>query len=519
MPNNSVFSTYADRRIASVFLLGITSGLPWVIIGSALTLWLKESGISRAEIGYAGMIFGVFAINFFWSPAIDRIKLPFIDSAFGQRQGWIGLCQLTMTLLCLSMALFSPVDSTKALILTALGIAVCAATQDIAIDAYRIDSFSSNENDLISTAAGAATAGWWTGYAGLGFLPLYLSDQGWQWPTLYLLMAATIALLAFINQLLPRPKHGSSQTLDQDYATYLETTKGMPLTQKVLQIITLSSPILLTVWAFVGSPGIPKEISQSSIYTPGLILVGLTFAILAAIQLNRSLQIRRVSAKPATTLDFILARFLTNLCSPIQEFFQRNGFRLALYILLFIFLFKIGEAFLGRMSIVFYKEIGFSNTEIASYSKMLTWWVSVFAAIAAGALNARLGLFRGLFISGVFMACSNLMFSWIALTGPSIPLYIATVIVDGVAASWSLVAFVAFISALCNHTFSASQYALLASLGALGRTTLSSVSGQVVDWLDGNWAVFFVITALMVIPSLLLLKTISAKLPALERDD
>jgi PAT family beta-lactamase induction signal transducer AmpG len=190
---------------------------------------------------------------------------------------------------------------------------------------------------------------------------------------------------------------------------------------------------------------------------------------------------------------------------PIREFFGRTGVKLGVSVLLFLFLFKLGEAFLGRMAIVFYKEVGFTDTQIATYSKLMTAGVTILFSMAGGLLNARIGIIKGLLVGGIAMAASNLMFSWIAMVGPSEKLYAATIFVDGFTAAMSTVAFVAFISYFTSHTYTGTQYALLASVGTLGRTLVSGASGFVVDALGGNWALFFVITAVMVIPSLLLL--------------
>ena len=205
------------------------------------------------------------------------------------------------------------------------------------------------------------------------------------------------------------------------------------------------------------------------------------------------------------------------LVEPFREFFQRNGVRLALSILLFIFLFKIGEAFLGRMSIVFYKELGFTNSEIGSLSKLLNWWVTIVFAVIGGMVNIRYGIYRGLLTGGIAMAASNLMFALMAQVGPDKALFAATIFVDGFTAAWSSVALVAFISLMCNQAFSASQYALMASLGVFGRTLLASGSGFIVDWMDGNWQGFFILTAVMVIPSLLFLYSIREDIHRLEK--
>lgn len=134
-----------------------------------------------------------------------------------------------------------------------------------------------------------------------------------------------------------------------------------------------------------------------------------------------------------SALDKPLAWLLLSLAAPLRDFVMRNGLQVACAIFSFILLFKVGEAFLGRMSIVFYKEVGFSNTDIANYSKMLTWVVTIVCSLAGGIVNAHFGLIRGLVVSGGAMALTNLMFAWIALAGPEIPLYVATIILDGFA--------------------------------------------------------------------------------------
>ena len=200
------------------------------------------------------------------------------------------------------------------------------------------------------------------------------------------------------------------------------------------------------------------------------------------------------------------------IAGPVISFFKRNGFKIALCILGFVFLFKIGEAFLGRMSIVFYKEIGFSKGDIALYSKGIGWITTVLFTLLGGLFAIRSGVVKAMFISGILMAATNLLFAALAWTGKSELLFAVTVLLDDIAAAFATVAFVAFISLMIDRTYTATQYALLASIGTLGRTTLAASSGELVDWLNGDWGIFFIITTIMVIPSLILLWFIRNKL-------
>ena len=218
------------------------------------------------------------------------------------------------------------------------------------------------------------------------------------------------------------------------------------------------------------------------------------------------------SNKTANLFSKYFAWIIGTVIGPVMSFFKKNGFNIALAILGFVFLFKIGEAFLGRMSVIFYKEIGFTKSDIALYSKGLGWITTVIFTLLGGLFAIRSGVIKAMFVSGILMAATNLLFSLLAWSGKSELLFAIAVIFDDMAAAFATVAFVAFISMLVDRTYTATQYALLASIGTAGRTTLAASSGALVDWLNGDWGIFFVITAIMVIPSLIFLYMIRNKL-------
>jgi PAT family beta-lactamase induction signal transducer AmpG len=415
-----------DKRLMWVFMLGCSSGFPWVLIGSNMSGWLKDAGLTRAAIGYFGSVFAVYAINFLWAPLVDRVKLPVLHSLLGQRRSWIFLCQ---SLVLVSTLFIAGVDPSKNLMFTsmlALGIAIASATQDIAIDAFRIDTFPKSQSSKLPQASAMAVIGWWTGYS----LPGYV---------------------AFIN----------ADTIGWNGVYY-----GMAFIVGILMIFTL----------LVGEPKTNREALQHQ----------------AEARHNKVVHSK------------VVAWFSVTVIEPFLDFFKRNGVQVAITLLLFVFLFKIGEAFLGRMSITFYKEVGFSNEQIGYYSKLIGWGATIFFTLLGSMFNVKFGIVRGLMIGGIAMAASNLMFAWIAKVGPNEHLFLATIIVDNFTTAFSTVAFVSFLTVLTGQAFSATQYALLASLGNFGRTTLASFSGELADYLN-DWSLFFVITALMVIPSLIML--------------
>jgi MFS transporter, PAT family, beta-lactamase induction signal transducer AmpG len=496
---------YTQRPVLSVFLLGISSGLPWAMIGTALTLWLKEAGFSRSAIGFSGLIFSVYAVNFLWAPLLDRFA-PRLRGRLGARRSWVLLCQIGVALCCLLMSLCSPYQNPVLLVGCALALAICSATQDIAIDAYRIERLAPLEPAFISAGSAAATAGWWTGYAGIGGIPLWLSDMNFGWPVLYQLMAGFMGALALACLWLEDPPEPHGQAANQ---AWLARRFQVPAERQLPLLGLMVLPWVIIAWGLLGSPGLPNLGLGEVPFLSLLVLLAaaaLVWQLLRLpLQATGATAISSAAAAVSSPVERLANQLRHSMLTPLESFFKERGVKFALALLVFMLAFRLGEAMLGRMSIVFYKEVGFSNSDIATYSKMITWWATVLFALPCGLLNAKLGLVRGLMISGCAMAGSNLMFSWIAWAGPDTRLLAAAVLVDGFTAAWATVAFISFASALCQQGFSATQYALFASISNLGRTTLASNSGVLVDFLDGNWAVFFVITTLLVLPALSIL--------------
>ena len=441
------FSVYFDSRMIKILLLGAISGFPWVIIGSSLSLWLKEDGLSRSTIGWAGLIFAVYAFNYLWAPIIDRVRIPWLTNKIGHRRGWIVLMQSIILISLIFWSVINPTTNLALVISVGLIIAIASATQDITVDALRIEQIGENEGKSMQAGAAMAVVGWWTGYKLGGVVALtsaeFFQNLGFEnyWQITFLVLGAVIIAcnigLMFVNEVLQTDKSESQKKTD-----------------KMIQ----------------------DKLGASNLLTK------------------------------------TIAWLTGTIAGPIISFFKKNGFNIALAILAFIFLFKIGEAFLGRMSVIFYKEIGFTKTDIALYSKGLGWLTTVIFTLLGGLFAIRSGVIKAMFVSGILMASTNLLFSLLAWSGKSELLFAIAVIFDDMAAAFATVAFVAFISMLVDRTYTATQYALLASIGTAGRTTLAASSGALVDWLNGDWGVFFIITAIMVIPSLIFLFMIRHKL-------
>ena len=209
--NINMFKFYLDRRMIKILLLGLMSGFPWVIIGSSLSLWLKEEGLSRSTIGWAGLIFAVYAFNCFWAPLIDKLEIPFLTKRIGRRKAWIVLMQIIILISLLAWSLFDPNQELNLVIGVGLIIASASATQDIAIDALRIEQIGKNEKNAMAAGAAMSVIGWFTGYKLGGVIALttaqYFENIGIQnyWQITFLVLCMCIIVcnigLIFINEI------------------------------------------------------------------------------------------------------------------------------------------------------------------------------------------------------------------------------------------------------------------------------------------------------------------------------
>jgi len=375
-----------------------------------------------------------------WAPIIDRIRIPWLTNKIGHRRGWIVTMQSIILISLVCWSVINPTTNLVSVITVGLIIAIASATQDITVDALRIEQIGEDEGKSMQAGAAMAVVGWWTGYKLGGVIALnaaeYFENAGFEnyWQLTFLILGIVIIAcnigLMFVHEEQPTERQEAQRRTDEMIQNKL---------------------------------GASNFATKSAAWITGTI------------------------------------------AGPVISFFKKNGFKIAIGILGFVFLFKIGEAFLGRMSIIFYKEIGFSKSDIALYSKGLGWITTVVFTLLGGLFAIRSGVIKAMFISGILMASTNLLFSLLAWSGKSELLFAIAVIFDDMAAAFATVAFVAFISMLVDRTYTATQYALLASIGTAGRTTLAASSGALVDWLNGDWGIFFIMTAIMVIPSLIIL--------------
>lgn len=420
-----------DRRFLTIFILGFSSGFPWALHGSVLTLWLQSEGLSRSEIGFIGIVTAIYAFNWLWSPLVDSYKLPLLYRLFGRRRSWILFTQGLLFIFILLLSTSDPASDMLVVGILALGVSLASATQDIAVDAYRVNLFSKQEFDVkLPYASAFATIGWMSGYSFIGgALALWLGGEtlGLQWPTVYRILAS-IYLLLMVFVILS-PQIGNKDNTDTIHS----------------DVPTMRPAFSLQKWLF------------------------------------------------------------ERVATPFVEFFNRCGIKLAVAILLFLFSFRMGEAMLGRMSLLFYRELGFTTEQIALYSKFLGGLATVVYALLAAVLNSRYGVMRGMLVGGIAMAATNLLYAVMAQVGPVPWLFMVTLLLDNFSGAFSTVAVLSFMAYFTSQTYTGTQFALMTSISNFGRTTLAASSGAIVDGMDGNWSLFFIMTTLIVIPALLLL--------------
>ena len=453
---SETLSLYFEIKMARIFLLGIIQGFPFVLIYSALSLWLRDNDFSRSQIGFLSLIGIVYGFNWLWAPIVDRIRIPWLTNKIGHRKSWIVIMQSIIFLSLIVWGLSNPKENIWVVGLVGLIIAIASSTQDIVTDALRIEQVDKTDGASMSAGAGVMVIGWYTGFK-LGQVITFLTA---------------------------------------DYFEKLGYENYWQITFLLLTILILVCNI-------------------------GLMFIGEEDSLERKIQQQKNDQFILTKLGSSNSFNTKIAWIIGTVSGPFISFFKSKGTKIGIYIIVFLFLFKIGEAFLGKMSIVFYDDMGFSKKQIAIYSGGYGWIVTICFTLIGSFFAIRSGLVKAMIIAGLLMASTNLLFSALAWYGNSEFLFATAVILDQITESISTVVFVAFVSILVDRTYTASHYALMASLATFGKNIFSSFSGFVVDKLEflntsenlhNDWAIFFIITSLMVIPSLVFLWIIKDKL-------
>jgi len=411
----SAVAVHLEYRTVLIALLGFSSGLPLLLVYGTLSAWLHDEGVSLTVIGWFSVASSAYALKFLWSPLVDRVRFPILGRLLGQRRGWLLASQLVVMAAIVMLGGSDPKNDLALTAAMAVVLAFASATQDIVVDAYRIEI-------LDESRMGAGASNYVVGYRIATFASgagaLVIADQaGWFWA--YASMAVLVLIGIGATLAGPEPERAEGPT------------------------------------------NVPRHDDP----------------------------IKRG-----------LAALHEAVVMPFADFMRRANWPA---VLLFVALYKYGDALLGVMANPFYLDIGFSKTEVGLVTKGFGLAMTITGGIIGGAMVARLGTLRALFIGGILQAASNAVFALQAYVGPELPMLFATIGVENLTGGIGTIAFVAYLSGLCNVAYTATQFALLSSLMGFARTVLASGGGWLADQID--WVSYFLLTGLAAIPGLLLL--------------
>lgn len=424
----AALAVYRRPRLIAVLLMGFSSGLPLALTFGTLSYWLAETGVSLTAIGLFGLVRASYSLKWCWSPLIDRLPIPFLTARLGRRRSWALLIQFLLALAILALGMTDPKIGPVATALAAVVVAFLSASQDIVIDAYRIELLLPEEQ-----GAGAAATQWGYRFGMLasGAGALFAASYG-GWHFAYAAMAALMLV-------------------------------GM-----------------LTVW-FTPEPG----------------------------------GIRPPEPLPgATAAERVRAWFARAAVAPFIDIFRRNGAAQLGAIVVFIVLYKFGDALAGSMSNPLYVALGFTKVEVATVAKIYGVIATLAGVALGGLLVLRIGVFQALLFCGGLQALSNLMYAMQVWAGHDVAMLAVTIGGENLTGGMASSAFVAYLSGLCSRDFTATQYALLSSLATVGLNVLAASGGYFAERL--GWIPFFVLSTLACLPSLLSLVWIMNR-PAVPR--
>lgn len=413
----SVCRIYAHPRVMGMLALGFSAGLPMLLILGTLSFWLREAGIDRATIGHLSWIGLAYGFKWIWSPLVDRLPLPLLTRLLGRRRAWLLLSQITITISLVGMASTDPLVNLSHMIFFALAVAFASATQDIALDAYRIEAVELR-------LQGAMAATYQAGYR----LAMILASAGVLW------IAASL----------------DASPTEYDYQSWRIAY--------LIMAATMAMGIITTI--IIQEPDVPIN------------------HLAAENERQATQMIARWNLN--TRLTQLLIWLYGALFAPFQNFIVRYGYH-AILILTLIAVYRISDVVMGVMSNPFYVDMGYTKDEVATVSKVYGVIMTILGAAVGGLLIAKLGVIKTLFLGAILSAATNLLFVWLSMKGHDIVALIFIISADNLSAGIASSAFIAYLSGLTHSAYSATQYALFSSTMLLLPKFIAGFSGQFVD--------------------------------------
>ncbi len=409
---------YREPASLRMFFLGFAAGLPLLLVLGTLSFRLREAGVDRTTIGYLSWVGLAYGFKWAWAPLVDRLPLPALTSALGRRRSWLLLAQVGVIAGLVGMAFSEPSTGLRVLVGFAVLTAFASATQDIALDAYRIEAAQTDKQAALAAMyqTGYRLAMIWAGAGVLWIAARSASDAGYSasaWTSAYLVMAGSM-LVGIVTVLIsPEPAVGATRARDEDeeraLALRLAAEQGL-------------SPLMARLLAWLRSAVI----------------------------------------------------------GPFSDFVTRYRWH-ALLLLMLIAIYRISDVVMGIMANPFYVDMGYSKDEVAAVSKFYGVVMTLVGAFVGGVLALRFGVSRILMVGAVLSAASNLLFAWLATRGHDLTGLIFTISADNLSAGIASAAFIAYLSGLTNVRYSATQYALFSSVMLLLPKFVAGFSGAFVD--------------------------------------
>ena len=491
--------TFTHPRIVTMLFLGFSAGIPLMLIFSSLGLWLREAGIERAVVTYFSWAALGYSFKFVWAPLVDQLPLPWLTRVMGRRRAWMLLAQLLIISALLLITTIDPQQGSGSLTIMAYAavlLGFSAATQDIVIDAYRIESA---EVELQALMSATYIAGYRIGMLLAGAGSLYLASwfgsssqdyvyQAWQYS--YALMALAMLVGVATTLIIREPNHSAMRSYSYSAMAY---------GRFVLLFLAAVVGFIASFYFSAELAGPAKDsLGQffANQYLAGFIIECLRLAVAILVAWILAIGLIKVGLVDDSMLEH-------TYIMPVRDFFERYGLSLAWLLLALIGLYRISDIVLGVISNVFYQDLGFSKNEIASVVKTFGLLMTIAGGFLGGILSMRYGVMRILFLGALLSAATNLMFMMLASKGYDMTWLYIVISADNLSAGIASAAFVAFLSSLTNISFTAMQFAIFTSLMTLLPKILGGYSGTMVDAI--GYSNFFLATALMGIPVLLLI--------------
>ena len=486
----SALHVFLERRILVMLLLGFSAGLPNLLIFDTLSAWLRSSGMTLAVIGYFSLATLAYSFKFLWAPLVDRTRIPLLTSWLGHRRSWMLVCQGLIVLGLWLVAGSNPVTNLALMAVFAVFVGFSSATQDIVIDAWRIESAEESRQ-------GAMAAAYQWGYRiaqiTAGAVPLLLADA-YNWNFSYAVMAT---LMSFgVLGVFAAPKETQHQVRPINAVNAPAAPARESVEWLCRGLLLVSGAILVGSGLAASAATLDWLLKAFGANTWGDAVVaawrpptGVWFQLISvlagfALVIVAACPIPGVRTRPGLYLAAALG-------DPLRDFFRRYR-NTAAIILALICLYRVSDFVLNIMN-PFYLDLGFSLVELAEVRKIFGVAASMLGVFAGGIAVARLGLMRALVIGAFSGPLSNLIFVWLTVQGHSMTALFIAIGVDNSLSGFAGTCLIAYMSSLTTAGFTATQYALFSSLYALPGKLIASQSGRIVESAAknaaaGSWA-------------------------------